>query len=109
MSSKFLDFVVANITELAPTEIVSGGADGADTLASLAASKLMIPVVVLMADWKKDGKAAGPIRNQKMLDQKPDLVLAFFPSAGCTKGTLDMIRRAQAAKVPVKMVTYEEG
>ena len=29
------------------------------------------------ADWKKYGPAAGPIRNQRMLDWGPDLVVAF--------------------------------
>ena len=29
-------------------------------------------------DWEKYGKAAGPIRNQQMIDKgKPDLVVAF--------------------------------
>jgi hypothetical protein len=49
------------------------------------------------AEWKKYGPAAGPIRNQRMLDWGPDLVVAF--SGG--KGTADMVRRARAAGVEV--------
>lgn len=53
---------------------------------------------VYRADWDKHGKAAGPIRNQQMIDQgRPDLVLAF-PGG---RGTADMVRRAEAAGVPV--------
>lgn len=41
--------------------------------------------------------AAGPIRNQQMLDDgKPDLVVAF-PGG---KGTADMVRRARVAGIP---------
>lgn len=47
-----------------------------------------------------NGKAAGPIRNQRMLDEgKPDLVVAF-PGG---RGTADMVRRAKAAGVPVRL------
>lgn len=44
------------------------------------------------------GKAAGPIRNQHMIDTaKPDLVVSFPGGAG----TADMVRRAKAAGVRV--------
>ncbi|MGX1786886.1 DUF2493 domain-containing protein [Bosea sp. NPDC055332] len=50
------------------------------------------------ADWRKHGRAAGPIRNQQMLDEgKPDVVVA----APGGKGTADMVRRANAANIPV--------
>lgn len=50
------------------------------------------------AEWDKHGRAAGPIRNQRMLDEgKPDLVIAF-PGG---RGTADMVRRAKAAGVEV--------
>ncbi len=50
------------------------------------------------ADWDKHGKAAGPIRNQQMLDcGQPDLVIAF-PGG---KGTAHMCRIAKAAGVNV--------
>lgn len=49
------------------------------------------------ANWKKYGKAAGPIRNQEMLDSGVDLVVAF-PGH---QGTADMVRRAKKAGVEV--------
>jgi hypothetical protein len=50
------------------------------------------------ADWYTHGKAAGPIRNQKMLDDAfPDVVLAF-PGG---RGTADMVRRAEKVGVTV--------
>ena len=50
------------------------------------------------ARWKVQGRAAGPIRNQEMLDKyKPDLVLAF-PGG---RGTGSMKELARKAKVKV--------
>ena len=49
-----------------------------------------------VADWATHGKKAGPLRNQRMIDEgHPDLVIAF-PGG---KGTDDMTRRALAAGV----------
>lgn len=55
------------------------------------------------ADWDKHGKAAGPIRNQLMVNSKPDFALAF-PLPG-SRGTMDCMRRLRAAGVQVKVVT----
>src|SRR5258705_2198455 len=80
------------------TELIHGGAQGADTLAQEWALEQKIPIKMFRADWESYGKAAGPIRNQQMLAEgKPDLVVAF--QGGC--GTANMVRRAQQAAVPV--------
>lgn len=61
-------------------------------------AQLGFEVAACPADWKKHGKAAGPIRNQSMLtEHKPDLVIAF--PLGESKGTRDMIRKAKAAGI----------
>lgn len=78
--------------------IVHGGAPGADSLAGAIARAAGVREWVFPADWAKHGKAAGPIRNQQMLDEAdPDIVLA----APGGRGTADMVRRAAAAKIPV--------
>ena len=60
------------------SQVIAGGCRGADTLAARAAKACGYPFREFPADWRKFGKAAGPIRNQKMLDEgKPDLVVAF--------------------------------
>jgi hypothetical protein len=82
--------------------LIHGAARGADTLAEKWAEANGVTSNAYPADWKRDGKAAGPMRNQRMLDQcKPHIVIAF-PGG---KGTADMIRRAEAAGVPVVRVT----
>lgn len=52
------------------------------------------------ADWKRHGRAAGPIRNQKMLEEKPEMVVAF-PGG---KGTADMVKKAGQAGIEVFVV-----
>jgi predicted Rossmann-fold nucleotide-binding protein len=78
-------------------EIIVGGATGADNLAQRWATDKRIKCTVIKARWRTYGKAAGPIRNQEMLEQKPDFVVAF-PGGD---GTADMVRRARAAGVEV--------
>lgn len=83
--------------------IIHGGARGADALAGMYASSNGIKELVFPADWSAEGPAAGPIRNQRMLeDGKPDVVVAMKGGAG----TADCVRRAQAMGIPiVKNVT----
>lgn len=81
--------------------LIEGEAAGADTLAKTWALRRGVPVERYPADWTKYGRGAGPIRNQRMLDEgRPDLVVAF-PGG---RGTADMVDRAKAAGVPVMVL-----
>ena len=78
--------------------LVQGGALGADTLAKEWAKSREVSFKTVYADWKKHGRAAGPIRNSKMLkDYSPNLVVAF-PGG---RGTNDMIMKSKNAGVRV--------
>lgn len=78
------------------TCLIEGGARGADNLAYTWAQLHGIQTETYEADWKTHGRKAGPLRNQRMIDEgKPDLVIAF----GGGRGTADMLRRAQAAGI----------
>jgi hypothetical protein len=79
--------------------IVTGGCPtGADAHAIDWAVVNWSPFREFKPDWNTYGLAAGPIRNQRMLDEgKPDLVLAFPGGSG----TADMVSRARAAGVEV--------
>jgi hypothetical protein len=48
------------------SEIVSGGAKGADTLAERWAKENNIPIKIFKANWNVYGKSAGFIRNADM-------------------------------------------
>lgn len=78
--------------------LIHGGARGADALAAEWAAAAGVPAQVFLADWSRNGRAAGPIRNAKMLiEGRPALVVAF-PGG---RGTADMTRRARAAGVEI--------
>jgi hypothetical protein len=82
--------------------IIEGGARGADSMAGEWATERGIPLKVYPANWEKFRKAAGPIRNQQMLDEgKPELVVAFHSDIESSKGTKDMVKRAKKADLPV--------
>lgn len=81
--------------------LIHGAAKGADTLAAEWARSRGVHCDAYPVNWEINGKGAGPIRNQRMLDVgKPHLVIAF-PGG---KGTADMIGRAEACDVPVVRV-----
>jgi len=85
------------------TVLIHGDASGADRLSGEWAASKGIQVEARPADWKKHGRAAGPIRNSQMLDEQPELVIAF-PGG---KGTADMVRKAKQAGLKVMMVSKE--
>lgn len=78
-------------------EVIQGGAAGADRMADEMCRKARLTVRTLRARWKTQGNGAGPIRNQDMVDARPDLVLAM-PGGD---GTFDMIQRSRAAGIAV--------
>lgn len=83
------------------TGLMHGGAKGADAAArDWAATKPEIERYVCHADWETHGRAAGPIRNEKMLTWSPDLVVAFPGGVG----TSDMVSRAM--KAGVRVIAY---
>lgn len=83
--------------------MVHGGARGADTLAHVWATDRKITdegglVKVYPANWKRDRKAAGPIRNKLMLtNEHPHVIVAC--SGG--NGTAHMMKIGRAAGVPI--------
>ena len=91
---------VLSALDLSDTVIVHGAASGADDLAHSWCRTYGVYAERHPADWNAHGKAAGPIRNQQMLDAGADLVIAF-PGG---RGTDDMVRRARAAGVTTLMV-----
>ena len=87
------------------SKVVHGGCRGVDSYAGELAKLLNIQVVsfpVSSKEWDEQGRAAGPIRNEKMLDEtSPDMVLAFHVDISMSKGTRDMMARAWKRKIPV--------
>lgn len=79
------------------TEIIEGGAPGADVRAGEWACRREIRCTVVPAQWERHGRGAGFIRNAEMAKMQPDVVLAC-PGGN---GTDHMVQVAQAAKIRV--------
>jgi aspartokinase-like uncharacterized kinase len=78
--------------------IIQGGSTGADALAREWATARIQSCANAPADWRRYGRAAGPLRNQEMIDNyNPQLVMAFPGGSG----TADMVRRARDAGIEV--------
>jgi len=77
------------------TEIVSGGADGADYLAERYATEFNHKIIIFKADWNKNGRSAGFIRNKQIIDYA-DRIIAFWD--GKSKGTANDIELAKKSK-----------
>ena len=75
-----------------PTMVYSGGAKGVDEMAEKYCVHHSIPITIHYAQWKKYGKAAGPIRNE-LIVKNSDIILAFPRKGG--KGTQNAIKIAK--------------
>ena len=100
--------VILERLSLLPREtiVIEGECRGADKMCKAVAKELGFKVIPFRAKWTTYGRAAGPIRNQLMLDEgKPDLVIAFHTNIEMSKGTAGMIALAKKAGVPTELVT----
>ena len=70
------------------TEVVCGCATGVDSLGERWANENNITISKFPADWNKHGRAAGPIRNQKMAEYAEGLIAVWD---GESRGTKNMI------------------
>lgn len=81
------------------TWVRDGKASGADEFAHQVADRMGLDTDRIPANWKEHGRAAGPLRNQRMLDAepRPSLVIAFPGGSG----TDNMIALASRAGIRV--------
>lgn len=82
---------------------------GADWQADRWAAATCLPTDPRPANWAQYGRAAGPIRNQGMVDLLATVrrkFVAAFP-LGKSVGTMDCVRRAKAERIPCRV--YESG
>ena len=87
------------------TVIIHGDCRGADSIADKAAKEHGLTVETFSAKWEKYGRAAGPIRNRRMIiEGKPDRVVAFHDDLSKSKGTANMIKQARKQRVPIEVM-----
>lgn len=88
------------------SQLIEGGALGADRFARYWANKNDIPVRTFDAQWQLYGRSAGPMRNRQMLiENKPDQVIAFLnKSLKRSIGTANLIMQARRYQIPVSII-----
>lgn len=98
--------VEAALRRLPVGRLAHGGARGLDTIAAEVATELGWEVVEYPADWAAHGKAAGSMRNIRMVDaERPTIVLAF-PLPG-SRGTWHCARYAVSRGVETWVLQRE--
>jgi hypothetical protein len=101
--------VYGTLDVIKPTLIIHGDARGADSLAQLWSELQGVPTKrypVSAEAWERYKSFAGGMRNQKMLDENPDIqVVVAFPGG---PGTRDMINRAKAQNFNVIRIGQHE-
>ncbi len=86
------------------TTIISGAARGVDKCAADEAKRCGLSVEeipVTPEEWAKFGKAAGHMRNSKIVAANLDGIIAFWD--GASKGTKNCIEQARAKGIPVRV------
>jgi ribA/ribD-fused uncharacterized protein len=73
------------------TEVICGGAQGADNIGRLWARINCVPSVLMNADWDTHGRRAGYLRNIDMADKAEALIAVWD---GASPGTRQMIEIA---------------
>lgn len=86
------------------TEVVSGGARGADALGEKWAKSKGIPVKLFPADWDKFGKSAGYKRNVQMGEYADFAVIIWD---GLSPGSKHMMDIMQKLKKPFKLQNFK--
>lgn len=90
------------LTDLAPDLVIHGGCPtGADAHAEAYCMTTDTEQDVHPADWGRHGRRAGYLRNQDMVDERPDIVYAFIKDD--SKGASMTVDLARKAGLPVQI------
>lgn len=85
--------------------VFSGKAKGADSLGARYAIENNLQLKEFPADWNKNGKMAGMIRNIEM-GNEADALIAFWDC--CSHGTKHMIDYMKKNNKPVRIILYKK-
>lgn len=79
---------------IGPVCVINGGAHGADRWVKIWADKRGVECVTVLADWSL-GHRAGPLRNQRMIDEHAPTAGVVFPGNTGTRDCWDRMIKAQ--------------
>jgi hypothetical protein len=110
--NSYRNIIRKELSDLPPgSTVVHGDCRGIDKLSGEIAQELGLNVLefpVTKEEWETFGKAAGPIRNKRMLKTQPKYVLAFHPDIQYSRGTRDMMSIAYLAGVTVYLFDLKD-
>jgi len=86
------------------SEIITGGAKGADTLAEKYAKQKGLKLNIFKPDYARHGKLAAPLMRNYLIIDNSDLIVVFWD--GKSKGTKHAISYARKKRKEVKIVFY---
>lgn len=86
--------------------LLEGGAEGADRIARAYALSRGWEVVTFLPKYEQYGTRAPHVRNQLMVDEKPDIVLAYI--RGMSSGAVTTVMKAYMSKIMVRPYYYED-
>ncbi len=85
--------------------IISGGANGIDSLAERWAKENNIPITIFLPDWNTYGKRAGYVRNESII-KECDMCLALWD--GESKGTLHSVNLCKKHQKPHLLIDFSK-
>ena len=102
--------------------VLHGGARGADAAIARAAHQLGWSSLVMPAEWRRHGRAAGPIRNRELLEQAiaravahtspgsiASVLVVAFPGGAGTASLVQQARRlASRSPVPISVAEVQQ-
>lgn len=84
--------------------VIQGGQSGADEGGMLWSKRHSLRMLEYPALWRTHGRAAGPIRNQQMLDEGRPTIAIGFPGGNGTKDMTAKIRAAISRGMPLRLI-----
>lgn len=107
LTEEWIEIIGDTLLEYEIDVLVHGGCTGVDKECDRLALSMGWRVVEVRANWRKYGRAAGPMRNRKMIDEyEPELVLAFPIES--SRGTRDCIEYAKKKGVPTRVIELKD-
>lgn len=104
-SRSIKEFDLSEHIPITPDLIISGGADGIDTIAEKYADDHRISKLILRPKYNIYGKYAPLKRNEKMVDLADEILIIWD---GKSKGTKRTEQYALKSNKPVKTILYKK-
>jgi hypothetical protein len=90
--------------------LIHGDCIGLDKIAGKIGDELGMEIKCCPADWKRFGRAAGPIRNKEMithlLEYKKHYMFAFHDNIELSRGTKNCVKQANKMKIPITIISH---